>query len=410
MGQARLIAAALAAFSLRETEALLAQLIAIESHSEAPGQEARAAAFIRDWFEAQGIACRLEEALPDRPNAIAQLDGDGTGRSIVFNGHLDTVPPYGMSKAFAAQSRDGRLYGRGSVDMKGALAAMMMALAAIKRSGASLAGDICFAGTVGEETYSPGAYHLANSDFRADYAIVGEPTGMRVGIAHKGVAWYEAEFRGHSVHGSVPELGINAIYRASRWIGHIQDRYLPMLKARSHPLLGSPSLNIGTINGGTRPVIVPNRCLIGFERRLIPGETAESALAELRATLNAAAEQYPGFEGEVRIADNFHGVPHGPLQTPADSLLTQTLVAAYETELGGGQPNTAEPIGLQFWTDGALLQQVCPETVVCGPGSIEQAHSDEEYIELSQLHAATRMYIRTALSLAGSSSFERKEI
>lgn len=402
MGQAEVTEAALAAVEPEETEALLASLIALESHGDSTGQEAPIAAFIRDWFANEGIECRVDEVLPNRPNVIARLAGDGTGKSLLLNGHLDTVPPYGMKEPFAPVRKNGRLYGRGSVDMKGALAAMMTALAAIKRSGVSHAGDIYFAGTAGEETYSPGAYHFSKSGFRADYAIIGEPTEMRAGIAHKGVAWFEAEFAGLSVHGSVPEQGINAIYRASRWIDHIQDHYLPMLKERLHPLLGSPSLNIGTIAGGTRPVIVPNRCSVGFERRLIPGETAESALEELQETLDAVRDRYPGFEGVVRLADNFHGIPHGPLQTSPESMLVRTLIAGYEEEFGAdARKGSAEPIGLQFWTDGALLQQICHETVVCGPGSIEQAHSDEEFIELRQLHAASRMYVRGALALCG---------
>jgi len=380
---------------------LLAQLIAIESHSEVPEQEMRLAVYMQQWFQDQGIECELKEAIPGRPNLIARLVGSGGGKSLLLNGHLDTVPPYDMSNPFQARQIGDRLYGRGSVDMKGALAAMMMTLAAIHRSGTSLDGDVIFAATAGEETYSPGAYHLARSGFRADYAIVGEPTGMKVGIAHKGVAWFEADFVGRSVHGSVPEQGLNAIYRASRWINYIQDHYLPELKLRHHPLLGSPSLNIGMIQGGTRPVIVPNQCAIGFERRLLPGETAESALAELELTLEAVRQEHPGFDGSIRISDNFHGVPHGPMGTSADSLLVKTMLEAFPTEFAAEAAEGADPIGLQFWTDGALLQEACPEIIVCGPGNIEQAHSNEEYIELGQLHSAYRMYVQAALALAG---------
>ncbi|MFF2890647.1 M20 family metallopeptidase [Paenibacillus sp. NPDC057967] len=391
-----------------EIEELLAQLIAIESHSEVPEQEMRLAVYMQQWFQDQGIECELKEAIPGRPNLIARIVGSGGGKSLLLNGHLDTVPPYSMHNPFKATLIGDRLYGRGSVDMKGALAAMMMTLRSIHRSGVSLAGDVIFAGTAGEETYSPGAYRLARSGFRADYAVVGEPTGMRVGIAHKGVAWFEADFVGRSVHGSVPEQGVNAIYRASRWINYIQDHYLPELKLRTHPLLGSPSLNIGMIQGGTRPVIVPNHCAIGFERRLLPGESAESALAELELTLAAVREQYPDFEGKIRVSDNFHGVPHGPMGTSADSLLVKTMLKAYQTEFATEALEGAEPIGLQFWTDGALLQEACPEIIVCGPGNIEQAHSNEEYIELGQLHSAYRMYVQAALALAGHAALEEE--
>lgn len=401
MGQARLMEKVIAASAPGEIEELLANLISIESHSDTPGQEMQLAVYIQKWFKDQGIDCELQETIPGRPNVMARLAGRGGGKSLLLNGHLDTVPPYDMTDPFKAIKIGDRLYGRGSVDMKGALAAMMMTLASIHRSRIPLTGDIYFAGTVGEETYSPGAYHLARSDFHADYAIVGEPTAMKVGLAHKGVAWFEADFAGKSVHGSVPELGVNAIYRASRWINYMQDHYLPMLKLRHDPLLGSPSLNIGMIQGGTRPVIVPNHCAIGFERRLLPGESAETALAELEETLAAVREEHPDFDGTIRISDNFHGVPHGPMQTSADSLLVKAMLDAYETEFATEDTACAEPIGLQFWTDGALLQEICPEIIVCGPGHIEQAHSNEEYIELSQLHSAYRMYVHSALTLVG---------
>lgn len=233
MGQEGIVLAIVEAVSLEEIESLLCRLIEIEGHQDVPDQEREVAEYIAGWFRELGIECRVEEIEPNRPNVIARIPGTGSGATLLLNGHLDTVPGYQMNNAFKAIRRDGRIYGRGSTDMKGALAAMMLALAGIHRSGVQLAGDLLFAATVGEETYSPGAYHLAGCGIPADYAIVGEPTGLQVGIAHKGVAWYEAEFPGVPVHGSVPELGINAIYRSSRWINHIQDHYLPLLQKES---------------------------------------------------------------------------------------------------------------------------------------------------------------------------------
>jgi len=415
MGQEEIIRQVLSTVTPAETEEVLARLISIESHGDRAELESEIASFLLDWFKGHGMECWTEEVLPNRPNVIARIAGSGRGHSLLFNGHTDTVPPYSMNLPFQSFKRNGRIYGRGSVDMKGPLAAMMSAMLAVNRSGIILAGDIYFAATVGEETYSPGAYHLSESGLQTDYAIVGEPTGLRVGIAHKGVAWYEAEFTGVSVHGSVPEQGINAIYRASRWIEYIQNRYIPMLKSRKHPLLGSPSINLGTIQGGTRPVIVPNRCTIGFERRLIPGETAESALDELKKTLEDIHQTDPDFEGEIRIMDNFHGVPHGPLQAPEQGSLARELMAARHAEivdLGDEQDQTEtadRPVGLQFWTDGALLQKCCKETVVCGPGHIGQAHSDEEYIEEEQLHGAYRLYVRAAFHLCLNPTGEEAE-
>lgn len=400
MGQTALIEgieAAWRAVTAEEIENLLMGLIEIESHDDAPGREQRIARFMQRWFAAEGIDCELQTAEQGRVNVIARLPGTGAGRSLLLNGHTDTVPGYGMPSPFRAVKRNGRIYGRGAADMKGALSVMMLVLAAIRRSGCQLRGDLLFAATAGEESYSPGAWALARSGLKADCAIVGEPTSLKVGVAHKGVAWYEAEFPGVSAHGSVPKQGINAIYRAVRWIHHLQDVYIPALDRRVHPLLGTPTLNVGMIEGGTRPVIVPNRCIVRFERRLLPGETAESALEELRRTLDDVRAVHPDFAGEVRLMDNFRGVPHGPLETDVNSRLVRVLMAAYADEFG--QASGAGPVGLQFWTDGALLKSCSDETVVCGPGDIRQAHSDDEFVETAQLHAAFRIYARAAFAI-----------
>jgi acetylornithine deacetylase/succinyl-diaminopimelate desuccinylase family protein len=385
----------LRAVSVREMEKLLFQLIEIESHSDTPEQEGPLADTVVRYFEQYGITCQKQEVLPNRYNVIARIPGSGSGPSLLLNGHTDTVPPYGMVRAFSPFIKDGKIYGRGSVDMKGALAAMMAVMVAFQQTGIRLRGDLIFAATVGEETYSPGANALISQGKIADYAIVGEPTEMRIGTAHKGVAWYEAVFDGVSVHGSVPDQGINAIYRASQWIEYIQKYYIPELRTRIDPLLGSATLNIGTIEGGTRPVIVPNLCTVRFERRLIPGETAESALVELQRTLMDVQLVYPDFRGNIRIMNNFHGVPHGPLYTNPSSLILSVLKEAYEAQFH----QQAELVGLQFWTDGALLNLSGASVVVCGPGNIEQAHSDHEYIEREQLYHAFQIYVRAAYAL-----------
>lgn len=379
-----------------ELEELLFQLIRIESHQDAPGYERNLVAFIKGFLEKEKIEVELQPVLEERANLIARVRGNGTGPVLVLNGHTDTVPPYEMKNPFVPCIKDGKIYGRGSVDMKGALAAMMCVLLALKRGGIQLKGDVVFAATIGEEKYSPGAYRLVTSGFHADYAIVGEPTGMKVGIAHKGVIWGEAVFYGRSVHGSVPEKGINAIYKASDWIEEIQRTYIPSLKERSHPLLGHPTINIGMIEGGTRPVIVPNQCTVRFERRLLPGETKESAIQELKEILDKLAKRDPEMSGEIREMPVFHGVPHGPFESKADSDLVKVLRRAYQEEFHCD----TEPCGLGFWTDAALFAQIPGiQTVVCGPGDIAQAHSNEEYIQREQLLAAYRIYLKAALNL-----------
>ncbi|WP_168735902.1 M20 family metallopeptidase [Cohnella fermenti] len=397
MGQGKMISRLLAAVPPEETNSLLMRLIREESHADSPGQERSTAQTMADELKKAGIPCEWDEVLPNRFNLIARLPGCGNGPSLMLNGHLDTVPAYGMDMAFAPFIREGRMYGRGSVDMKGALAAMVSVLIAFSRTGIGLSGELMLAATVGEETYSPGAYKLASAKRPADYAIVGEPTELRIGIAHKGVAWYEAVFEGKSVHGSVPQSGVNAVYHAARWIERLRGEHLPELSRRRHPLLGSPTLNIGVIEGGTRPVIVPGLCKVLFERRLIPGESADTALEELRDTLAKAGQGEEGWRARVTTMDNFHGVPHGPLDTPASSRIVLALREAAE-QLG---ITSVEPAGLPFWTDGALIGAAGTETVVCGPGRIEEAHSDLEYVELEQLRQAFLLYSAAACRICG---------
>jgi acetylornithine deacetylase/succinyl-diaminopimelate desuccinylase family protein len=375
---------------------LTCKLIRIESHQDTEGHEKNVTYFIKTFLENEGIEVELQEVIDGRSNLIARLRCNGSGPTLLLNGHMDTVPPYGMKDAFQPKVENGNIYGRGSVDMKGALAAMIQVLVALKRSDASLKGDVIFVATVGEENYSPGAYHLLKSGVHADYAIVGEPTGMKVGIAHKGVVWGEAVFEGKSVHGSVPDKGVNAIYKATQWIGKIVTDYIPELNKREHPILGVPTINVGEINGGTRPVIVPNECVVKFEQRLLPNEKEEKVINHLQTLVDQLAESDPEMKGTVKELPVFQGVPHRALEADPDSLLVKTLCRAYENEF----TLPTEPIGLQFWTDGALIGDIPGiQTVVCGPGNIEQAHSNEEYISRDQLLAAFRIYLQVAESL-----------
>ncbi len=395
------VSALASAVTAKEIEALLCDLIKIESHEASDGHETQVVAYIESYFKTHGIPVELDPVIDNRCNLIARIPGEGGGPTLMLNGHTDTVSPYQMKNAFMPRVTEDRIVGRGSVDMKGALAAMMGVLVCLKRNEVALRGDVLFVATIGEEQYSPGANHLVESGFHADFAIVGEPTGMEVGIAHKGVLWCEAEFKGRSVHGSVPEKGVNAICHAAQWIEKLRTEYLPSLKLKQHALLGAPSFNVGVIKGGTRPVIVPDGCRVEFERRLLPGETSEQVLAELNAGLAAMAAEDPTFKGTVKEMSVFHGVPHLPLESNPDGPLVRALLEAREREFRC-EPDH-KPCGLSFWTDAALLNRIPGmQAVVCGPGNIEQAHSNEEFISRSQLHSAYRIYLEAAVTLCSS--------
>ncbi len=381
---------------LQEMENLLCDLIRIEGHQDTLDQEKKVVDFLFEYLIKHGISAMKTRVTGKRCNLIARINGNGKGPTLLFNAHTDTVPVCWMKDPFKPRTVNGRIFGRGSVDVKGALAAMTCVLVNIRQSKIKLAGDLILAATIGEETNSPGAYALAKSGIKADYAIIGEPTGMEIGIAHKGVLWLEAMFKGKSAHGSVPEKGINAIYNANKWIEAIRKEYIPHIKRIKHPVLGFPSINIGMINGGTRPVIVPEFCKINFERRMLPGENEKEIIKELQNIIEGIRKKDPDMNGHVSSMNTFNGIPHGPFESESKNPLVDILLDGYKKEFHFD----TKPRGLQYWTDAALLSGIPGiKAVVCGPGNIEQAHSTDEYVTRGQLHAAYRIYHHTALNI-----------
>lgn len=383
-------------------EKLLFELIKIESHKDAFGHEKEITQYIYSYFVGQGIEVELQHVLDGRCNVLAKVSGNGNGPTLLLNGHTDTVPPYEMENSFVPQKSNGKIYGRGSVDMKGALATMMTVLTTLNQMSSKLEGDVIFAGTIGEEDYSPGADFLRQSDHKVDYCIVGEPTNMEIGIAHKGVVWGQAEFEGVSVHGSVPQQGINAIYKANKWIQLIVEEYIPEIEKKHHKVLGSPTFNIGEICGGKRPVIVPDRCTINFEQRLLPGEKPEDIIQDLNNIIERLGENDETLIGKVVEMQNFKGVPHHALETKETSELVTTIIDICKEKM----KIEKTPKGLGFWTDGALLADMGADVIVFGPGSINQAHSNNEYISCSELHKAYEIYLLTALRICGKEGLD----
>ncbi|WP_227761847.1 M20 family metallopeptidase [Zhaonella formicivorans] len=379
-----------------EVVALTQELVRIPSYYGVPGVETKVARFIADFLQREGITAATEEIFEERSNVYAALPGKAGGRSLLFCGHIDTVPPHNMEiEPFEAYLAEGKIYGRGAADMKGGVAAMLVAMAALKRAGVQLSGDVRFAGVVGEESpnTSEGARALVEKGIKTDMAIIGEATNLEIAAAHKGMEWLKIEVRGKAAHGSVPQNGINAISKAAKIIQAIETGVVPRLKQRIHPLVGSPTINIGRIEGGVLNNIVPDSCWFSLDRRWIPGETLEEVLSELQAVIDGLHAEDP--ELEAKIIQQPETLGRGPMEIESDHPLVLALGHAVRQQLG------KEPVvkGVVYWTDGAHLSRAGIPTVVFGPGDIAQAHAAVEFVETEQLFKAAQIYALTALEV-----------
>ena len=367
---------------------LTRDLISIESHIDAPGREAAIGKFLLSWFLDHEIEAELQTVDGERANVVARIPG-GHGPSLMLNGHIDTVPAGDMAAPFMPHIRDSVLWGRGACDMKGAVAAMVCAMAAIssssKRADRQLRGDLVFAGTVGEETGSIGVKSLVEAGVKATYAVVGEPTSMRVGIAHKGACFIRIFLTGKGAHGSCPDEGVNAVSYASQIIRALETELRVKLAERAHPLLGTSTVSVGRICGGSQPNIVAEQCQIDIDRRTLPGE--DDALSEIRQVVADICDPIAGLTWSVEEMPETSVVPHVALGTAKDAHLSKIAQAACRKL---GLPH--EPVGVTYWTDGGHLAACGVETIILGPGDIAHAHGPNDRVETSELVKAVEMY------------------
>ncbi|MGA8856409.1 MAG: ArgE/DapE family deacylase [Candidatus Bathyarchaeia archaeon] len=365
---------------------LLKQLVRTPSvnpaidHSQ---DEGAIADLIAKWFRKTGRFSVYEQKVAKgRFNVVAILRGTRRGRSLMLNGHMDTVGTVGMTvKPFTPSIVNGKLFGRGSCDMKGSIAAMIGAMAALSASNRKLAGDVLFTGVVDEEYMSIGTSELIKR-FRADAAIVGEPTNMNIGVAHKGYAWLEVETIGKPAHGSMPEKGIDAIEKMALLInllGSIRRKY----NLNRHPLLGVASIHTSTITGGSDWSTVPARCVLDLERRLLPGENPQDPVEELRKAIKVCSRRDKSLKATVRLIH--HADPMQINDAPHISILKKNL-----SGLG-------RIVGVPYWTDGSILwNQAEIPTCLFGPGDIAVAHGPAEHVKIEDVLRAARVYAETA--------------
>lgn len=372
---------------------LLSDLVAIESINPsmkgAKNGEAIIGNYIFEYLKSLGLEVERQEALPGRSNIFGRLPGADLKRRLLFEGHLDTMPVEGMEiDPFHAKIVEGRLYGRGSCDVKASLAAMLLALKIAKEQGRPKA-DLYFLGSVDEEYTFKGILHFLQGGFWAQGAVVGEPTELDVVIAHKGMVRWRIVVTGKAAHTSKPKEGINAITKMARIIGRIEDEMQPLLALRSHPLVGPPTLSIGKIQGGIQINIVPDRCVIELDRRLIPGEDAQSVLETFEQLLDQMRAQDP----QLRVAMEEPFLVDHPLETKETEEVVGLAKSAVSAVRG-----QAKVKGVPYGTDGSKTARAGIPTIVLGPGNIDQAHTANEYVEIDQVVKATEIYARMMLA------------
>jgi acetylornithine deacetylase/succinyl-diaminopimelate desuccinylase-like protein len=368
---------------MTETEKLLRELIALPSvnpaflPASAPGAgEQRVSEFLASQAARAGLDIEFQKALPGRANILARLVPRGkTRRRILLAPHLDTVNA--AEAQFTPRKKHGLLFGRGACDTKGSVAAMMTVLCHMARSGPRPAEtEILFAGLVDEENGQAGSRALAASGMKADLAIVGEPTRLKVVTAHKGSMWLRLETRGKAAHGSQPELGKNAVHAMARVVHMLETDYAARLRRRRHPLLGCATVSVGVISGGTQANIVPDQCAILMDRRTLPGETPASVSREILALARRNRLQVTLVDGKEH--------PCPPMET--NPKLPD--VARWLHQTGQGKPGA-----VRYFCDAAVLAEAGIPSVVFGPGDIAQAHTADEWISLAELERGRAMLL-----------------
>ena len=349
------------------------------------GEEMRLADTVAGWCRAAGLETVLREIEPGRPNVVAHRR---TGRRpvLLMTGHLDTVPVgEGWTRdPFGADVESGRLYGRGASDMKAGLAAMLAALVDLHAAGEQPAGDVVFAGVIGEEEDSAGTLALIADGITADRALLAEPTALELIRSGRGIVNYTLTIAGASAHASSPQLGRNAIVAAAHVVQAL-EQLSARLAERPHPAFGPPNLTVGTIHGGTRPYVVPDLCVVEVDRRVNPGESPEMVRAEAEAVLEAVRQRIPWL-----VADFTFGSEYFPFELAEDDPLVQSALAAMRA--AGLQPRVGT---WRAASDaGLLVGRAGIPCVLFGPGDTSQAHRPDEFVDLAEVEVASQVCSR----------------
>ena len=366
---------------------LTARLVSIDSTNptlspDAAGEE-EIAAFVADWCRDRSLDVRIVDA-DGRPSVVAVARGTGGGRSLILNGHLDTVGVAGMDDPFRPRVEAGRMYGRGAGDMKASVAAMMAVVAGARTM--DLRGDVIMTAVSDEEAYSVGTTAVLDSGVTADAAIVTEPTNGEVLVAHKGFVWADVITQGRAAHGSRPEDGLDAITKMGAFLQGLGQLQADLEQRNGDPLLGSGSVHASVIDGGREMSSYPATCRLGVERRTVPGETAQSVIAELEEIAEQCRQADPDFQAAIDLT-----FERRPFSIDAGHEIVE-LVKTVAARNSGRRPRVSGSAG---WMDAALLSERSIPTVIYGPAG-GGYHGDNEWVDVSSIEACAEVLTEVA--------------
>ena len=350
--------------------------------------ELAAADIIRKELKQAGIVVRIDKWNHNRANIIATVKSAGRKRSLMFACHLDVVPP-GQAKwkysPFAAVEKDGRIYGRGSADMKAGIAAVVTAIREVVDSGVSLKGDIILFAAAGEETDSCGAKRFINRLNEAKPqkligVIVPEPTNFAVVTSHRGLLWLEIATKGKAAHGSAPQSGINAISSTRLLLNELANY---SIRCKPHKSLGECSMSINTIKAGKAINIIPDKCTIGIDIRTLPYQSNEDIINGLQKIVSKLNRRNPEFDAEISVVRN-----SSALETDSDCDFVRDFCVSV------GKHRTS---AVGFATDGPYFARLNAPVVIFGPGNPQSAHKPDEYVEIADVKKAVSYYKKIIL-------------
>ena len=370
-----------------ELQDLTERLVSIDSTNPSLSQdgagEAEIAAFVADWCRDRSLDVRIVDA-EGRPSVVAVARGSGGGRSLILNGHLDTVGVEGMADPFRPRLEDGRMYGRGTIDMKASVAAMMVTLERALRL--PLRGDVIMTAVADEEAYSVGTTAVLDAGVTADAAIVTEPTGGNIVVAHKGFVWADVVSLGRTAHGSRPAEGTDAITKMGAFLQGLDDLQAELEERTGDPLLGPGSVHASVIRGGREMSSYPATCHLGVERRTVPGETAGSVIAELKEIAERCRRADPDFRARIELT-----FERRPFSIDGDHAFVQ-LVKGVAARTSGREPRV---YGESGWMDAALLSERSIPTVIYGPTGGDP-HGDDEWVDVASIEVCADVLAHVA--------------